>query len=213
MSQPPTVVDHKQLTAIYKKNGSFDNQRKLLLENFKQSQTHTNLLLKLKLMVESKIKHDPQILMKNKGKMGALIQGEIINHHVNSSEKDAASLLSIVDKDIQDKIIDSPEFHAILRDELKDINRKMLGISDEDYAKQLAEEKEQQRLQQEELERQRLEKEQAYKNSFKVKRLNSPPHKVTKAPRFNFGNSNNRHLRDDAGGSRGLGPKKPFMMY
>lgn len=210
MSQP--ITDHKQLTGIYKKNGSFDNQRKLLLENFRQSETHTNLLLKLKLMVESKIKQDALILMKNKGKMGALIQGEIINQHVSSTEKDSGSLLSIVDKDIQDKIIDSPEFHAILRDELKDIKRKMLGVSDEDYAKQLAEEKELQRREQEDQERQRAEKEQAYKNSFKVKRLNPAPHKVTKAPRFNIGGAS-RNPRDESSGNRGLGPKKPFMMY
>lgn len=174
------TIDHKQLATIYKKNGSFDNQRKLLLENFKGSQTHSNLLLKLKLMVESKIKHDPGILLKNKGKMGALIQGEIIGNHTGGN-----SILSIVDKDIQEKIIDSPEFHDILQVELKDIRRRFLGISDEDYATQLEEEEKLKKEEAEKKERERAEKENAYKNNFKVKQL-ATSHKVAKPPRFNF---------------------------
>lgn len=187
--------DPKQLTTIYKKNGDFDKQRKVLLENFKQSETHSNLLLKLKLMVESKIKQDPSILLKNKGKMGALIQGEIINDHMSTN---GSGLLSIVDKDIQDKIIDSPEFHILLRTELKDIKRKLMGISDEDYAAQLeTEEKEKEK-----------EKEKKggvvfttefkngdYKNNFRVKNLS---HRVNKPPRFNFG----YHERDQRDGGK-----------
>ncbi|KAI5955933.1 hypothetical protein KGF54_001435 [Candida jiufengensis] len=124
------VTDSKQLTTIYKKNGTFDNQRKELLENFKSSETYNNLLLKLQIMIESKIKNDPSILMKNKGKMAALIQGEIIQN----TGKDS-NILNIVDKDIQDKIIDSSSFHEILKDELMDIQRKIMGINDEEFNK------------------------------------------------------------------------------
>lgn len=130
------TLDHKLLSAKYKKNGSFDERRKHLLESFKKSQTHTNLLLKLKVMVESKIKNDPSLLLKNRGQVAALIQGEVIN-----GPKTGASILSIVDKDIRDKILDAPEFHDELRAEVKDIKRKLLGVSDEDYAKELEEEK------------------------------------------------------------------------
>lgn len=129
-------LDHKQLAAKYKKNGSFDKRRKHLLENFKESQTHSNLLLKLKVMVENKIKNDPSLLLKNRGQVAALIQGEVIN-----GPKTGSSIVSIVDKDIRDKIIDSPDFHEELRTELKDVKRRLLGISDEDYAKELQEEK------------------------------------------------------------------------
>ncbi|RKP30697.1 hypothetical protein METBISCDRAFT_27241 [Metschnikowia bicuspidata] len=129
-------LDHKQLAAKYKKYGLFDKQRKELLENFKKSQTHTNLLLKLKVMVENKIKNDPSLLLKNRGQVAALIQGEVIN-----GPKTGPSILSIVDKDINDKIIDSPQFHEELRRELKDVKRRLLGVSDEDYAKELEEEK------------------------------------------------------------------------
>lgn len=195
------INDPKQLTAVYKKNGSFDQRRKLLLEDFKKSETHSNLLLKLKLMVENKIKNDPSILMKNKGKMGALIQGGIINDHMQQktvNSKNDNSLLSIVDKDIQEKIIDSPEFHKELKDELKNTKRILLGISDEEYAKQLEEEKRQKELELEEIKRQDAEKELAYKNNFKVKNL-STSHKVTKPPRFNFSTNrnNDRHVRDN----------------
>lgn len=175
----PQKIDNKYLTLIYKKNGSFDKQRKRLLENFKTSQTHSNLLLKLKLMVESKVKADPSLLLKNKGKMAALIQGEIISNNSGSN------ILDIVDKDIQEKIIDSPEFHNKLKVELKDIRRKALGISDEDYVKQLEEEARVEKEEAEKKQREQAEKELAYKNNFKVKQLAAPPRQA-RPPRFNL---------------------------
>lgn len=204
-SMTDDTIDHKQLSSIYKKNGSFDNQRKLLLENFKGSQTHSNLLLKLKLMVESKIKNDPSILLKNRGKMGALIQGEIISNNAGGS-----SILSIVDKDIQDKIIDSPEFHDSLKTELKDIRRRCLGISDEEYAAQLEEEEKSKKEEAEKKERERTDKEFAYKNNFKVKQLTSS-HKIAKPPRFNFQSKSSRdnYGRGNYGPSNGGG----HLMY
>lgn len=152
--------DPKHLTTIYKKNGNFDKQRKELLENFKESETCKNLLLKLQIMIESKVKHDPLILMKNKGKMAALIQGEIVNQRsgshnlsnnnttdkgtgVSLSEKESYTqdsngpsntILGIVDRDIQEKIIESEEFQFAIKEELRDIKRRLLGISDEEYA-------------------------------------------------------------------------------
>lgn len=185
---PDNKIDHKYLTDTYKRNGLFDKQRKFLLENFKESETHANLLLKLRLMVEGKIKNDPLILLKNRGKMGALIQGEIINqHHTNTKN----SLLSIADKDIQEKIIDSPDFHQLLRDELKDIKRRAEGISDEDYAKMLEEEK----AKAEEKKRQRDSDAYRYKKPL-------PSHKVTKVPRINFKARDKPDAKD-----------VPFLMY
>lgn len=198
------ITDHKQLTSIYKKNGNFDKRRKQLLENFKGSQTHNNLLLKLKLMVESKIKNDPSILLKNKGKMGALIQGEVITGNTAGH-----SILSIVDKDIQEKIIDSPEFHESLKSELKDTKRKCMGVSDEDYAKQLEEEEKQRKEDEAKREREQAEKELAYKNNFKVKQL-AYPH-VAKPPRFNFQPKMRDRDRDSYG--RGGGGPPSHLMY
>lgn len=126
---PQQITDPRQLVSVYKKNGSFDKQRKLLLENFKASETHANLMLKLKLIVEGKVKSDPTILMKNRGKVGALIQGSIIQQKAEEEN----SILSIVDNDIQEKIIDSPEFHKLLKKELNEIKRKLMGISDEQW--------------------------------------------------------------------------------
>lgn len=191
-----SVIDHKKLASTYKKNGTFDQQRKNLLENFKESETHSNLVLKLKVMVESKIKNDPSILLKNKGKTAALIQGEVLSNSASGS-----SILSIVDKDIQEKIIDSPGFHLELRDELKDIRRKLLGISDENYAKQLQEEaalKEEERIRKEQAQRER---ETAYKNNYKVKQL-SYPQRIAKPPRFSFGPKPPRDSGRDGDGSK-----------
>ncbi|CAH6719075.1 hypothetical protein CLIB1444_02S00386 [[Candida] jaroonii] len=172
-------IDPKELSNIYKKNGTFDRQRKQLLDNFKSSMTHTNLLLKLKIMVENKVKQDPSILTKNKGKMAALIQGEILG-----SGKEDDSFLSIVDKDIQEKLIDSPEFHNLIKTDLKDIKRKKLGISDEEFAKQLEEENKLEKIKLAEKER----------NNIKKHKINKPP-KVMIRDRNNYRrptSSNNR---------------------
>ncbi|KAG5421531.1 hypothetical protein I9W82_000622 [Candida metapsilosis] len=226
---PPPVVkltDSKQLTTIYKKNGTFDAKRKDLLTNFKQSETCQNLLLKLQIMVESKVKADPSILMKNKGKMAALIQGEIVNQ-VNSKDqasngtassastgsngvgatttaaasgKDDSGILSIVDKDIQENIIDSMQFHDSLKEELMNVQRKIMGISDEEFDKMKQElrakrdKREQDALRRKKL---RLEKETLeldYRNNFKVKDLSNGghghvgtgAHRVNKVPRINL---------------------------
>lgn len=128
----------ENLTTVYKKNGSFDQQRKSLLEEFRLSETHANLLLKLKVLVESKIQNDPSILLKNKGMMSALIQGEIMN--MRNNQKNGAmqrsDFLDIVERDIQEKIIDSRQFHDLIKGELHAIRRDAMGISQEEYDKQ-----------------------------------------------------------------------------
>lgn len=200
----PIIEDSAVLSGIYKKNGSFDRQRKILLENFKESETHSNLLLKLKLMVENKVKNDPQILMKNKGKMAALIQGEIMSEN---NGKDGHGLLSIVDKDIQEKIIESPEFHNILKGELKDTKRKAEGITDEEYVKQLEEENVQKQEMKKNAEVSALNNEDNHENNFTPKshRPNTS-NRVTKAPRFN--------IRSDKGGEKSSSKAKDFhLMY
>lgn len=164
------VTDPKHLTNIYKKNGLFDKQRRKLLEDFKGSETHANLMLKLKVMVENKVKQDPSILMRNKGKMAALIQGEVFGSSRDVGDKSDNSVLGIVDKDIQEKLIESPEFHSIVKQELRDIKRRQEGVSDEAFALELAKEK--------------AEKQEKLRHS-----------KITKAPRFNIRGS--RSERDD----------------
>lgn len=189
-NEPPT--DAKLLMSIYKRSGAFDQQRKRLLEDFKSSKTHKNLLLKLQMMLDNKVKNDPSILAKNRGKMGALIQGEIVNQHSSTNDP---GLLGIVDKDIQEKIIESPDFRHLIESEIKDIRRKVLGISDEDHKKMLEEEENQKLKDQEEAKRKASERAQeerdreerdrdiAYKNNFKVKK---PANKLFKAPRIKF---------------------------
>lgn len=175
----------------YKRSGTFDQQRKQLLENFKQSETHKNLLLKLQLMVDNKVKKDPSILAKNRGKMGALIQGEIVNQHSTGKE---AGLLGIVDKDIQEKIIESPEFRSLIKTELKDIRRKLLAISDEDYEKLLEEER-QQSAQSEQEERKPSVEHERDSYNFKVKK---PGNKQFKVPRIKLAQREERKEEKEA---------------
>lgn len=190
------AIDSKKLVSTYKKNGLFDHQRKKLLQNFRESQTHSNLLLKLKVMVESKIKSDPSILLKNRGKTAALIQGEVLSAQ-------ESSILGIVDKDIRQKIIDSPDFYQQLQAELKDVKRKLQGISDEDYAKMVEDEEKAKADERARREREQAERDLAYKNNFKVKQL-SYTQKVAKPPRFNFQSRDNDPYRRGFGGGSHL---------
>lgn len=182
LNEPKEITDPKELLNLYKKNGSFDKQRRKLIDDFKSSETHNNLLLKLKLMVENKVKNDPSLLMKNKGKIGALIQGEIINDHSN---KDSNNLLGIVDRDIQEKIIDSPNFRTLIKNELKDLKRRQEGISDEQYNVILQQEAEQETTKLQELQQKTSEKE-AY-NSYRFDR-----NRVSKPPKFNITKPNHK---------------------
>ncbi|EER32595.1 predicted protein [Candida tropicalis MYA-3404] len=233
-SNKSEITDSKQLINIYKKKGKFDNQRKKLLDNFKQSQTYTNLLLKLKLLIEAKVKQDPSILMKNKGKMAALIQGEITTNDNNE-------LLSIVDKDIQDKILDSYEFHNLIKTELIDIKQEISGDNDEE----LSNLKKQEQLK---LERLKLESKLTnlkviqqhhdsnpesrdgsygknnkinYNNNMKSNSMNSN-HRINKPSRFNYRSENNSNNnasssstshKEDESNKRKKKDKIPFMMY
>lgn len=186
------MKDSKELMAIYKKNGSFDQRRRELLERFKKSETHSNLLLKLKLMVENKVKQDPTILTKNKGKMAALVQGEIISQH---NMDDRNSLLSIVEKDIQEQIIDSPDFHNSLRFELRDIKRKHEGISDEEFQEML-----------------KNEEEKKPKTTVESFRIQKPTSRLAQISRFDY------NIKSKNNGSHGKtndkGEKKDFkLMY
>ncbi|RCK56671.1 hypothetical protein Cantr_05463 [Candida viswanathii] len=228
--QPPKkqeITDSKQLISIYKKKGKFDNQRKNLLDNFKQSQTYTNLLLKIKLLIEAKVKQDPSILMKNKGKMAALIQGEITTNDNNE-------LLSIVDKDIQDKILDSYEFHNLIKNELIDIRQEISGDNDEE----LMNLKKQEKIK---LERLKFESkltnlkmiqqhhelaqeppEPVYsKSGYKTSSTSSSicsNNRVSKPPRFNYrgetsSGSSSSHKEEDPQPKKKKKDKISFMMY
>ncbi|RCK60350.1 hypothetical protein Cantr_08182 [Candida viswanathii] len=232
MSEQPAkkqeITDSKQLISIYKKKGKFDNQRKILLDNFKQSQTYTNLLLKIKLLIEAKVKQDPSILMKNKGKMAALIQGEITTNDNNE-------LLSIVDKDIQDKILDSYEFHNLIKNELIDIKQEISGDNDEELMNLKKQEKiKLERLkfeskltnlkmiqQHHELEQEPSEpgySKSSYKTSSTSSSISSN-HRVSKPPRFNYrgetssGSSSSAHKEEDPQPKKKKKDKISFMMY
>lgn len=186
MLQNDAPVDSRQLTTVYKRSGAFDQQRKQLLDDFKKSETHKNLLLKLQTMVDNKVKNDPSILAKNRGKMAALLQGEIVSQHSAGHE---AGLLAVVDKDIQEKIIELAEFRKTIQDEIRDIRRKLMGVSDEEYQKQLDEEAAREIKLKDEAEgwatgaRDERDRDLAYKNNFKVKKA---AHRVSKVPQIKF---------------------------
>lgn len=82
-----TAMDQAQLVAKYKKDGFFDEDRKALFDAFSSSDNHAtktelnNLILSL---VKIKIEKDPYLLTKNKGKISALIQTELVKRHVET---------------------------------------------------------------------------------------------------------------------------------
>ncbi|KAI3403678.2 hypothetical protein KGF56_003496 [Candida oxycetoniae] len=205
-------------------------------------------------MIESKVKNDPSILMKNKGKMAALILGEIVNpnsgnmqsssgettnttpNNSNSSSngnsnniataaptaRSEDSILSIVDKDIQEKIIDSSEFHNSLKIELMDVRRKLLGISDEEFERMKAEERAKFEKQEEEAIAEKLKLEQEREENetrsfFQGKSFNngtnvsSSNYRVGKPMTSHYRNGDDKSAQEK--NERKKKDKVPVMMY
>ncbi|CDK25588.1 unnamed protein product [Kuraishia capsulata CBS 1993] len=110
-------LDAKGLSSLYKRKGYFDQQRKVLLSDFKQSSEHETLQHMLRQLVEEKVKEDPTILTKNKGKMAALLQGSIAT---NSRNKE---ILSLVEKYSKTRTVDSKELTASVNETMEQLEK------------------------------------------------------------------------------------------
>lgn len=172
-------MSSKELVSIYKKNGAFDRRRRNLLSNFKELQTHNNLILKLQKIVDNTVKTDPTLLVGNRGKGAALIQTTLIQ------QQQADSILGIVDRDIQEKIIDLPEFRNLLRDELEEIDRVKRGITDAEWEKIKLKKLEERKAEEE---ARRAEEEEKVKEDRRLQQVEPPrpKPKVSRAPKINL---------------------------
>merc|ERR1712080_301385 len=123
---------------------------------------------------------------------------------IHHGSKEDTGILSIVDKDIQENIIDSSQFHESLKEELMDVQRKLMGISDDEFEtmKQELRVKKEKQEQEEAIKRQvRLEKDKNeldYRNNFRIKEMTNgrvhsnaaTAHRVHKVPRINLKSKN-----------------------
>ncbi|ODV85874.1 hypothetical protein CANARDRAFT_7237 [[Candida] arabinofermentans NRRL YB-2248] len=75
----------QELITKYKRKGYFDTKRKQLISNFTTSETENDVSMNFKLdelidkLIDLKVRQDPSILAKNKGKLAALVQTALIN--------------------------------------------------------------------------------------------------------------------------------------
>ncbi|ODQ79096.1 hypothetical protein BABINDRAFT_162161 [Babjeviella inositovora NRRL Y-12698] len=125
----PTITDPKQLTTVYKRSGAFDKQRKQLLNDFKDSETFSRVSSVIQQRIRKKVAKDPSLLAKNKGKIAALIQGEIIND---------PEVIELIEKDIRRRVFTAKESHNAVYNGLDDIQRTLLGLPNrsEDFGKE-----------------------------------------------------------------------------
>lgn len=133
----------KKLTSIYKKNGSFDKQRNIFLETFKNSDVYSKSIIKLEEIIEKIIKENPDFLLKNKGKIAALIQGQIINDYLKLksdtnnlvpnkelNNDSNTNFLFEIDQEIEKIIFSSTEFQVSLRKDLMKIQDDLMKTQD-----------------------------------------------------------------------------------
>lgn len=80
-------MDHKELISRYKKQGYFDLKRKELFDLFISDQSKNEELKNLlNQLVKYKILKDPDLFGKNRGKLSALIQTELVKRHVEKNK-------------------------------------------------------------------------------------------------------------------------------
>ncbi|CEP25041.1 unnamed protein product [Cyberlindnera jadinii] len=85
-SMPSTEEDAKTLEVLYKRRGYFDAKRDELLQQFKQTDTHAQLLEMIKSIVDEIVQTKPELLLKNKGQLAALIEGIILRQNSAAHE-------------------------------------------------------------------------------------------------------------------------------
>lgn len=76
-------MDQKEIVAEYKRQGLFDARRKQFFDTFVADETRQQQLKELiSELVKCKIEKEPELFSKNRGKVSALIQTELVKRHV-----------------------------------------------------------------------------------------------------------------------------------
>lgn len=85
-------MDQKEIVARYKKQGHFDARRKQFFDTFVADRARQQQLTELiGELVKCKIEKEPELFSKNRGKVSALIQTELVKRHVEREKLGAKS--------------------------------------------------------------------------------------------------------------------------
>ncbi|KAH3672267.1 hypothetical protein WICMUC_004362 [Wickerhamomyces mucosus] len=137
------ISDNKSINVLYKRKGHFDAKREELVKNFKQTEAYGNLVTTAKQIVESIIRNNPKLLVKNRGQLTALIEGTISryvqsmvnyqkpdplkmkleNDEINVSGIGIESVYSLIEEEIKDSTICSYSLKEELMETLKELRK------------------------------------------------------------------------------------------
>ncbi|CCH40644.1 hypothetical protein BN7_178 [Wickerhamomyces ciferrii] len=130
--------DAKSLSISYKRKGYFDEKRSAILEHFKTTEAHDELLATIKAIVDRIVRKNPELLLKNKGQLAALIEGTISRQVQNGSISNNAGVIpsandkdldlgdvknvyDIFDEEVKQSTIGSDELKEEIRNVLKEL--------------------------------------------------------------------------------------------
>jgi COMPASS component SHG1 len=106
----PESNDAKTLSILYKRKGYFDAKRDEILQQFIQTDAHTKLIESIKEIVNEIVHKKPELLLKNKGQLAALIEGIILRQ---SSSGTMNKL------DLSDLVLSEHNVYDIFEEEVK----------------------------------------------------------------------------------------------
>lgn len=133
--------DAKSLSISYKRKGYFDDKRKAILKEFQTTKAHDELISTIKKIVDEIVHKNPELLLKNKGQLAALIEGTIsrqiqnngmLNNTTATAGNNTSSLdlgevgnvYDIFDEEVKQSTIGSDELKEEIRSVLKELKNQ-----------------------------------------------------------------------------------------
>lgn len=121
--------DAKQLSVLYKRKGHFDSKREEILRNFTQSEAHAKLIDTVRSIVNEIVHKKPELLLKNKGQLAALIEGIILRNTTSGSfglevkelELGEMNVYELFEQEVRDSTEGSEELRVDIRAVLKEL--------------------------------------------------------------------------------------------
>jgi hypothetical protein len=116
----------RSISILYKRRGHFDSQRDALLRRFQQTEKHEQLLAAVKDIVTAIVSKNPDLLLKNKGQLAALVEGVISRNSGLSAvgEEDASAdvevdVYELFDEEVKQSTIGSQDLRESIRQTLR----------------------------------------------------------------------------------------------
>lgn len=95
----------RTLSILYKRRGYFDNQREELLKSFQGTPKHEQLLKSVQEIVTTIVNENPDLLLRNKGQLSALVEGVISR----------SNIFDLIDEEVKQSTIGSEQLRADIR--------------------------------------------------------------------------------------------------